>query len=71
VLLAKEEMVLQGMTDRLIEFGRCDGLEMNVEKPKAVRISREPSSVGIVIDQKQLENVEYFNYLGSMMMNDA
>jgi hypothetical protein len=25
----------------------------------------------IVIDQKQLENVKYFNYLGTMTTNDA
>jgi hypothetical protein len=24
-----------------------------------------------MIDEKQLENVEYFNYLGSMIANDA
>jgi len=27
-----EEMVLQGMTGKLIEVGRCRGTEMNVEK---------------------------------------
>jgi hypothetical protein len=32
VLLAKEETVLQGMIDRLIEIGRRYGMEMNVEK---------------------------------------
>ena len=32
VLMAKEEMVLQGMIDRLIEIGRCHGMEMNVGK---------------------------------------
>ena len=32
VLLAKEETVLQGMIDKLIEIGRCSGMEMNVEK---------------------------------------
>jgi hypothetical protein len=32
VLLAKVETVLQGMIDRLIEIGRCCGVEMNVEK---------------------------------------
>jgi hypothetical protein len=32
--LAKEETVLQGMNDRLIEIGRCYGVEMNVEKPR-------------------------------------
>jgi hypothetical protein len=35
VLMAKEETVLQGMTDRLIEIGRCYGMEMNVEKNKS------------------------------------
>jgi hypothetical protein len=32
VLLAREEMLLQGMMDKLIEIGRCYGMEMNVEK---------------------------------------
>jgi hypothetical protein len=34
VLLAKEEIVLQDMIDKLIEIGRCYGMEMNVEKYK-------------------------------------
>jgi len=33
-------------------------MEMNVEKTKVMRISRQPSPVTIMIDQKQLENVE-------------
>jgi hypothetical protein len=41
VLLAKEEAVLQGMIDRLIEIGRCYGVEMNVEKTKVMSISRQ------------------------------
>ena len=32
VLIAKEETVLQGMIDKLIEIGRCYRMEMNVEK---------------------------------------
>jgi len=32
VLLANEEKVLQDMIDKLIEIGRCYGMEMNVEK---------------------------------------
>jgi len=35
VLIAKEETVLQGMIDKLIEIGRCYGMEMNVEKNKS------------------------------------
>jgi hypothetical protein len=34
VLLAKEGTVLQSMIDRLIEVGRCCGMEINVEKSK-------------------------------------
>jgi hypothetical protein len=53
------------MVDRLSEIGRLYGMEMNVEKTKVMRISRQPSPMKIMIDQKQLENVEYFSYLGS------
>jgi hypothetical protein len=35
---------------------------MNVEKTKVMRISRQ---VQFIIDKKQLQNVECFNYLGS------
>jgi hypothetical protein len=50
VLLAREEKVLQGMIDRLIEIGRRYGMEMNVEKTKVMRISRQPSPMKIMID---------------------
>jgi hypothetical protein len=33
-LLAKEEMELESMTDRPVEFGRHYGMEMNVNKLK-------------------------------------
>src|SRR5215469_12985860 len=71
VLMAKEETVLQGMIDKLIEIGRCYGMEMNVEKTKVMRISRHPSPVTIIIDQKQLDNVECFKYLGSILTNNG
>jgi hypothetical protein len=32
VLVATKETVLQGMADRIIEIGRCCGMEMNVGK---------------------------------------
>ena len=46
----------------------CYGMEMNVEKTKIMRISRQPSPVIIMIDQK-LENVEHFKYLGTILTN--
>jgi hypothetical protein len=42
-------------------------MEMNVEKIKVMKISRQTSPVQIMISQRQLENVEYFNCLGSMI----
>jgi hypothetical protein len=35
------------------------------------RISRKPLPLQAIIDHKQLENVKYFNYFGSMIKNDA
>jgi hypothetical protein len=71
VLLAKEETLLQDMMDKLIETGRCYGMEMNVEKTKVMRILRQPFPVKLMIDQKQLENVESFKYLGSILTKDG
>ena len=34
VLMAKEESMLQGMVDKLIEMERCYCMEMNEEKQK-------------------------------------
>ena len=59
------------MIDKLNEIGRCCGMEMNVEKTKLMRISRQPFPVKIMIDQKQIENVESFKYLGSILTNDG
>ena len=59
------------MIDKLLEIGRCYGMEINVEKTKVMRISRQPFPVKIIIDQKQLENVEFFKYLGSILTNDV
>ena len=57
-----DDLVLQDMIDKLIEIGRCYGMEMNVEKTKVMRISRQQFPVKIMINQKQLENVESFKF---------
>jgi hypothetical protein len=38
---------------------------------QVMRISSQLSPVQIMIDQKQQENMEYFNYLGYTITNDA
>jgi hypothetical protein len=44
---------------------------MNAEKSKVMRISRQSFPVQILLDQKQLENLEYLNYLCSVITKDA
>jgi hypothetical protein len=41
------------------------------EKTKVMRISRQPSPVQIRMDQKQFENMEYFNSSGNLITDDA
>ena len=71
VPLAKEENMLPNMTDRLIKIGRYYGMEMNMKTTELLRISRQLSPIQIMIDQKQLENVEYSSYMGSAAINNA
>jgi len=46
-------------------------MEINLDKSKVLRISRQPSAIQIMIDQKQPEYAEYFSYLGNTITNDA
>jgi hypothetical protein len=46
-------------------------MEMNVEKTMIMTIWKEPSPLQVVIDQKQVKNVEYFNYLDYRITNVA
>jgi hypothetical protein len=57
--------------DKLIEIRGCYGMKVNVEKTKVMRISRHPLPVKIMIEQKQLENVESFKYLVSILTDDG
>ena len=70
-VLTKSETVLQVISDRVNEIRRCYGMEVNVEKTKVMKTSRQPSSMRSMIDQKQQENVEYFKYWNIMVINDA
>jgi hypothetical protein len=55
VILAKKEIMLQSTADRLTEIEKCYEMEMNVEKTKVTRISRQPSPVHILTNQKQIK----------------
>jgi hypothetical protein len=53
VLMAKEEMVLQGLTDKVSEIGRYYGMEINVEKTKLMRM-RVGGSVKTQLSQDRI-----------------
>jgi hypothetical protein len=59
------------MIDRLTDTDRYYGMVMNVEETKVMRISRPTGAVHITIDQNQLENVEYFSHVGSLITGDT
>jgi hypothetical protein len=64
VLLAMEEKVLQSMVDGLTEIGRRYGMEMNVEKTKVMRISRQQFPIKIMIDKKTIGECGIFQLFG-------
>jgi hypothetical protein len=59
------------MIDKLIEIGGCYGMEMNVEKFKSNENFKTSIPSKNYDRQKQLENVESFKYLGSILTNDG
>jgi ABC-type polysaccharide/polyol phosphate transport system ATPase subunit len=71
VLLAKEEIILQNMIDKLIVVERGFGMEINLVNTKTIRISRQPTPLQIKINNKPVENVVEFKYLDSMIKYDA
>ena len=71
LLQATEEKPLQALSGRLIEVARFFGMQMNVKKTKVMSISRQSCLTKIMIDQKQLENVEYLRSFCSLITNNA
>jgi hypothetical protein len=71
LILAEKEALLHGIIDKIIETGKCCGMDMAVERTETMGISRVPSLLQIMIDQKQLVNVEYFSCLFNTITNHA
>jgi hypothetical protein len=71
MLVAKNETEPQDIFNRPVAVRRRYVMEVNTDTTKVIRISRQLSQIQIMIDQKQPKNVEYFNYLGSLITSDA
>ena len=71
VLMAKDEKELQRMLDRLVETGNRYGMKINADKSKVMMISINEEPLRCVIENRILDNVSQFRYLGSMITRDA
>ena len=70
-LIARSQEELQEMMNRLVDTGRRYDMEINGDKCKVMLISREEGRVRIVVDGQELEQVDYFKYLGSILTRDG
>jgi len=71
VILAEEENVCQEMTTKLEEQSAQVGLNISQEKTKVMGIIQHPSSQPIAVTQGNIEYVERFTYLGSVISRDG
>jgi len=43
------------------------GLFFNVSKTKVMKVTKSPSNESLTVDNQNVENVEVFNYLGTLL----
>jgi len=67
MLVAKDETERQDIFNKMVVIRRPYVMKVNTDITKVMRISRQPSQVQIMIDQKRPKNVEYLSYLGSLI----
>jgi len=70
-ILAEEENVCQEMTTKLEEQSAQVRLIISREKTKVMGITQHPSSQPIAVVQGNIEYVERFTYLGSVISRDG
>jgi len=72
VLVAETRKALQRMMDKLNESCKVYGMAINVKKTKVMVVSRTGKEMcSIVLDNKILEQVDRYKYLGSWISEDA
>ena len=46
-------------------------MEMNIDKSQVMRVSRSNESLQIKVNNRELKEVDYFKYLGSVLTRDG
>ena len=70
-LIAEEDGTMQRMTTRLEEHAAKVGLYISNNKSKVIRVGRYQNTQPITVEQKPLEEVSYFPYLGSYLSENG
>ena len=69
-LLSNSHQDIQAKSDLLVTTASKIGLKVNTKKTKLLRIN-SGNNTPVIINGKQIEEVEEFSYLGSMITSDA
>ena len=70
-LMAGSKDELQDLTNRIVNASTCLGMEISTEKSKIlITGASQDLSANILINREQLEEVDEFKYLGSIITND-
>ena len=69
-IIAGSESELQTITDALEKTSTAYGMQINHDKCK-ILVNGEGPTPMIYMYDKQIENVEYFKYLGAMLTNSG
>ena len=70
-LMADSPAELQEITQAVNESSKRFGLEINVDKTKTMTIGKEQEKLQIKLDNKTIEQVNKFVYLGGMVTEDG
>ena len=70
-LLAETRDILQEMTTNLESEAEKVGLEISAEKTKVVQIGGGRAPHPITVEQQNVDDVERFTYIGSVMTEDG
>ena len=72
MLIANDQDKLQEIVTRVKEESSKAGLDMNVKKTKTMTLSRDPEGkkVDIEVDNKTIQQVEKFIYLGTLILEE-
>ena len=57
--------------NRLVDTERKYGMEINIDKSHVMRVSRSNESLQINVNNRELNEVDHFMYLGSVLTRDG